>query len=321
MTKRYVGIDLGGTNLKLGLVTGDGRIVERLSRPTEATRGPDFVMGQMVEAVRDLAKIAGVPLAEIAGIGVGAPGPLDTKAGVVIFAPNMPGWTQVPVVETLKRALSRPVRLENDANMAAYGEFRCGAGSTVRDMIMLTLGTGVGGGIVIDGRLFRGSRDVAGELGHIVIEKGGRRCGCRNHGCLEAYASATAVVGRFSEALSAGEASDLEKEEDFSCKDIFEAAGRGDRLAARIVAETADYLATGIASLLHVLNPAMVVLTGGMMNAGDEFLDRVLASVRAQAIGRAIDKCEIRWSTLGGDAGILGSALAAEAFDRTGQPA
>lgn len=321
MTKRYVGIDLGGTNLKLGLVSASGHMVERLSSPTEAARGPDHVLGRMAEAVRDICKLAGIPLTDVAAVGVGAPGPLDTKAGKVVFAPNMPGWRNIMVRDTLHRNLGRPVVVENDANVAGYGEFRCGAAPDVRDMVILTLGTGVGGGIILDGRMFRGRTDTGAELGHLIVHHGGRKCGCGNLGCLEAYASATAVVARFGEALAAGEESLLASEEDFSCKDIFEAAAKGDALSVRIVDETADYLADGIISLLHVLNPQEVVLTGGMMGAGDGFLDRIRTRVRTMAFERAAQACEVRWSTLGGDAGILGAALAAEAFDRTGQPA
>lgn len=320
MTKRYVGIDLGGTNLKLGLVSAEGEILDRLSTATEADRGPDHVLERMAQAVRDLCKQAGIDTGDVAGVGVGAPGPLDSKNGIVLFTPNMAGWKNIPVRDTLHEKLRLPIRLENDANVAAYGEFRCGAGSTVRNMFLLTLGTGVGGGIILDGRLHRGATDTGAELGHIVIQHGGRRCGCGTRGCLEAYASATAVVGRFREALDAGESSSLAGTEDVTCEDIFDAA-QGDDLAARIIKETAEYLGVGIGSIIQVLNPEMVVLTGGMMGAGDAFLECVRRHVRETVFESAWEACEIRWSTLGGDAGVLGAALAAEALDRTGQPA
>ncbi|MGB2967575.1 MAG: ROK family protein, partial [Phycisphaerae bacterium] len=201
MTKRYVGVDLGGTNLKLGLVSADGKIVHRSSAATEAERGPDHVLARIAHAVRRLAEGAHLPLTDIAAVGVGAPGPLDSKAGIVVFAPNMAGWRDVPVRDRLQGDLGRPVVLENDANVAAYGEFRCGAARNVSNLALLTLGTGIGGGIVLDGRLFRGSTDTGAELGHMVIQYGGRPCGCGNRGCLEAYASATAVVARAREAL------------------------------------------------------------------------------------------------------------------------
>ncbi|HUX01053.1 MAG TPA: ROK family protein [Phycisphaerae bacterium] len=323
MTKRYVGVDLGGTNLKLGLVSADGKIVHRSSAATEAERGPDHVLARIAHAVRRLAEGAHLPLTDIAAVGVGAPGPLDSKAGIVVFAPNMAGWRDVPVRDRLQGDLGRPVVLENDANVAAYGEFRCGAARNVSNLALLTLGTGIGGGIVLDGRLFRGSTDTGAELGHMVIQYGGRPCGCGNRGCLEAYASATAVVARAREALRAGDpgAPGLADSADLTCKDIFAAAGDGDALARRIVEETADYLAAGITNILHVLNPEMVVLTGGMMGAGEAFLERIRRRVRQSAFERASRGCPIVWSTLGGDAGILGAALAAEALDRTGQPA
>ncbi len=319
MAGLFVGIDLGGTNLKLGLVTAEGRLLERRSVPTEADRGPDHVLSRMAESCRDLADAT--EGSEISAVGVGVPGPLDTRAGVVVFAPNLPGWRDVPVRDRLQEALGLDVVLENDANAAAYGEFRCGAARDVENMVLLTLGTGVGGGMVLCGRLFRGTNDAGAELGHVVIATGGRWCGCGNRGCLEAYASATAVVGRTREAIEAGEASSLSDAADLTAKAVFAAANEGDILAGRIVEETADYLGVGIASILHVVNPEMVVLTGGMMGAGEPFLGRVRERVRQTAFERAWSVCEIRGSTLGGDAGILGAALAAEAADRTGRPA
>jgi len=321
MTKYYVGIDLGGTNLKLGLVSADGRILDRLTTPTEDAPGPDHVLECMARAVHDLAERAGIEAGDVAAVGVGAPGPVDWKAGVVLFAPNLKGWINIPVRDVLHEKLGVMVNLENDANVAAYGEFRCGAARGADTMFLLTLGTGIGGGIIIDGRLFRGATDTGAELGHIVIQHGGRTCGCGRKGCLEAYASATAVVGRFKDAEAAGEPSSLADNDEVTCEDIFVAAAEGDDLAARIAEETAEYLAIGITSIMHVLNPEMVVLTGGMMGAGDAFLARVRHHVRETVFERAWSGCEIRWSTLGGDAGILGAALAAEAFDRTGRPA
>ena len=321
MTKLYIGIDLGGTNLKLGLVSPAGDLVAKYSWPTEARGGPDHVLGRMAQAARHLVREANVGLSDVAAVGVGSPGQLDTKAGVVIFAPNLPGWRNVAVRDRLGEALGRTVVLENDANVAAYGEFRCGAGREVRDMVMLTLGTGVGGGIILGGRLLRGTTDTGAELGHIIIVCGGRPCGCGSRGCLEAYTSATAVVARAREGLSAGQTSALASAADFSCKDVFDAAEARDPLASRIVRETAEYLGAGITNVLHTLNPEMVVMTGGMMGAGDGFLESVRQSVRRTALERAWSACTIRWSTLGGDAGILGAALAAEAFDRTGRPA
>jgi len=316
MTKRYVGIDLGGTNLKLGLASAEGELFRRLSVPTGADEGPDPVMARMAEAVRRLAEEAGLALDDLAAVGVGAPGPLDCQAGIIHFAPNLPGWINVPVRDTLQEALGRTVVLENDANAAAYGEFRVGAARDVRSMFILTLGTGVGGGIVHEGRLVRGATDTAAELGHVIVAHGGRLCGCGNRGCLEAYASATAVVERFRQEAGV---SDLARRPRLEAKDVFEAAAAGDRAAARIVSETAEYLAVGIASILHVLNPEMVVLTGGMMGSGEAFLEEIRGHVRRLAFPSAWEACRLCSSRLGGDAGILGSALAAETFDRTGQ--
>jgi glucokinase len=318
--KYYVGIDLGGTNLKLGLVSVEGKMLARHASPTEAARGPQHVLARMAQAVRDVCVVGHVDLADVAAVGAAVPAPINWKAGTVPLAPNLPGWRNIGVRDAIQEDLGRPVVLENDANAAAYGEFRCGAARTVRSMFILTLGTGVGGGIIIDGHMLRGVTDTAAELGHMIIQHGGRPCGCGNRGCLEQYASASAVVGRMKEALAAGGASRLEGR-DFSCKDVFDAAAAGDALADRLVEETAEYLGVGITSLLHTLNPEMAVLTGGMMASGESFLERVRTYVRKMAFERASTVCPIRWSTLGGDGGIIGAALAAETFDRTGQPA
>jgi len=318
MTKRYVGIDLGGTNLKLGLVSAEGDLLRRLAVPTEAAQGPDHVLARMADAVRQLAEVADLAMDDLAAVGVGVPGPLDSEAGLVHFAPNLAGWIDVPVRDTLQDALGRTVVVENDANAAAYGEFRVGAGRQVQSLFVLTLGTGVGGGIIQDGRLLRGATDTGAELGHVIVAYGGRLCGCGNRGCLEAYASATAVVDRFRQEAGV---SDLARRDGLEAKDVFEAAAGGSKAAARIVAETAEYLAVGITSILHVLNPEMVVLTGGMMGAGEAFLEEIRGHVRRLAFPSAWEACQIRASTLGGDAGILGTALAAETLDRTGRPA
>jgi len=316
MTKHYVGIDLGGTNLKLGLVSAEGEVLRRFATPTEATRGPDHVLGRMADAVGRIATEAGLTPGDIAAVGVGVPGLVDTEAGVVHFAPNLAGWTAIPVRDPLQDALGCTVVAENDANSAAYGEFRVGAARDVQNIIILTLGTGVGGGIVQHGRLVRGATDTAAELGHLIIRHGGRLCGCGNRGCLEAYASATAVVARYREEAVV---SDLARKPDLECKDVFEAAEAGDRPAARIVRETAEFLAVGITNLLHALNPEMVVLTGGMAGAGEPFVRQVRRAVEDLAFDQAVAGCQIRASTLGGDAGIIGAALAAEVLDRTGQ--
>jgi glucokinase len=318
--KHYVGIDLGGTNLKLGLVTPDGKVVARHSCPTEAARGPEHVLGRMADAVRHVAEKSGIGLKNVAAVGAAVPGPLDWKAGLVVVAPNLPGWKNLAVRDILQKDVGRPVVIENDANAAAYGEFRCGAARAVQSMFILTLGTGVGGGIILGGRMLRGVTDTGAELGHMIIQHGGRLCGCGNRGCLEQYTSATAVVGRMKEAMAAGETSRLAGH-DFSCKDVFDAAAAGDVLSARLVEETAEYLGVGITSLLHILNPEMAVLTGGLIGTGEPFIARVRAHVKKMAFERASSACPITWSTLKGDGGIIGAALAAEAFDRTGQPA
>jgi len=310
--KYYIGVDLGGTNIKAGLVTENGKVVERTSIPTEPDGGPDHVIGRIAEAAEIVRKAGGVSKDLVGGVGIGSPGTLDIKAGVVRFPPNLPGWRNVPVVERFTAITGLKAVLENDANAAAYGEFWAGAARDVHSMVMFTLGTGVGGGIIIDDVLVHGNTDSAAEIGHITIEANGRKCPCGNWGCLEAYASANSMARRFVEAVDAGEPSSLADKArgngKITSKMIYEAAVAGDELANRIFRETGNYLGIGIVNMLHTLNPARVVLSGGMIAAGDMLMRPVRETVEKRAIPDVRRNCDIVFATLGEDAGFIGGA-------------
>ena len=314
MAKLFVGVDLGGTNIKVGLVTQDGEVKSNLSAPTEADLGPDHVIHGICQAVRLLCQEAGVSLDEVACIGIGAPGPLDHDTGVIIFAPNLPGWRDIPLRESVCKELRRPVVVENDANVAGYAEYYAGAGRGTKSLAIFTLGTGIGGGFVVDGKMIRGEHDCGAEVGHMTIIHKGRKCGCENLGCLEAYASATSTVARMREAIAAGETTSLaeaSKSPDFECKDIFDAAREGDPLATRIVDETAEYLAVGVRNVMNTIDPEIVVLTGGMIGAGEDFLKSVQKHAVEMGFERPAKYTRICYTELGGDAGIIGAALCA----------
>jgi glucokinase len=245
------------------------------------------------------------------GIGIGSPGPLDRAAGVVLMTPNL-GWQNFPLRDEVISRVGLPASLDNDANCATLGEWWRGAARGARNVIGLTIGTGIGGGIILDGKLFHGASDVAGELGHTTIDSTGRRCKCGNYGCLEAYASGPAIADRAREALGGAEESILTEMvagnlDDITAQTVYEASGRGDDLAREVVRDTARFLGAGIANMLNILNPEVVVVMGGVTQAGDALMDPLRAEVRRRAFRPAVDACEIVLGTLPGTAGVVGA--------------
>ena len=312
MAEYYIGIDLGGTNIKAGVVDRDGRSHSRVSLTTEGRSGYEGVVQRIAEAARRAAREAQIELSAVRGVCLASPGVITIATGVVHVSPNLPGWSEVPLAGDVGQVLGRRVILENDANAAAWGEFWVGAGRDVDSMVILTLGTGVGGGIVLNGRLWHGAQDSAGEIGHMIIKEGGRRCGCGRLGCLEAYGSVTAMCGRLAEAIQAGESSSLTAavHAGTACtgREICDAAVAGDPLAERIMRETGYYLGVGLVNICHVLNPERVVLTGGMTAAGDRILAPIRQTVRKMAFAAMSEKMEIVFAALGEDAGYIGAA-------------
>jgi glucokinase len=310
--KCFVGVDLGGTNIKAGCITADAEILSKISVPTEGERGQEHVIGRICGAVDSVLEGAGRPRDLVGGVGIGFPGTLDIKAGVVRYPANIPGCRNIPVVQRVRERTGFPVLLENDANAAAYAEYWVGAARDAGSMVMLTLGTGVGGGIVIDGKVLHGNTDCAGELGHMIIEVNGRKCGCGKWGCLEAYASATSLVKRFAEAVQAGHltvlADHFKTGGKVSARDIYEAAIGGDEVSCRLFRETGSYLGMGIVNIMHTLNPARIVLSGGMIAAGDLLMRPIREMVEARALSDAQRNCEVIFAALGEDAGLLGAA-------------
>lgn len=307
-----IGIDLGGTNIKGGICDRGGRLTHKDALRTEADRGFEHVLGRMGELVDRLLRQSGKSREEIAGVGVGAPGPMSHSKGLIYGAPNLPGFVNQPLRDLLAERIAMRVVLENDANAAAFGEYAAGAGRDVRNMVMLTLGTGVGGGVVLDGHVWRGSFDNAGEVGHMIIVPDGRPCPCGQRGCLERYASANAVAERLREAVETGADSKLKPlvtaGEEFDARDVEVAMGAGDALARRIWEETCYYLALCAVNLRHLLNPEMIVLAGGLIRAGRLLLDPVREKFANLSWHIAPDAPTIALATLGTDAGTIGAA-------------
>lgn len=310
-----IGIDLGGTNLKGGVCDERGALLVRHSIETQAAGGPDHVIARMAGLVDELIRRAGLARADVAGVGIGAPGPMSHARGVIYRAPNLPGFVDVPLRDRLAAATGLPTVLENDANAAAFGEYTAGAGRDVRDMVMLTLGTGIGGGVVLDGRLWRGRFDNAGEIGHTIVVPGGRACPCGQRGCLERYASAAAVAERLGEAVRDGADSALAGRvragEALDARDVRAARAAGDGLADRIWDETCFYLALAVVNIQHTLNPELVVFAGGLINAGAELLEPVRAHYDRLSWKIAPDAPRIALARLGTDAGTIGAAVLA----------
>ncbi|MGH7562025.1 MAG: ROK family protein [Gemmatimonadales bacterium] len=315
---RYIlGIDIGGTNLVVGAVTEDGRTVRGLvTEATGAPDGPDVVIDRIVRMARDvLQQTRGEDReAQFLGVGVGAPGPLDRKSGIVLLTPNL-RWTNMPLRDRIQSALDMPTALENDANCAMLGEHWVGAARGATHAVCFTIGTGIGGGLVVDGRLVHGAADVAGEVGHMTIEVNGRRCGCGNDGCLEAYASGPAIARRSIEAIDAGASSEMPvlvngEVSTITAQTVFEAAQAGDPLADEIVRDTAKYLGVGVANLVNLLNPEVVVICGGVTRAGDHLFTPLRREVARRAFKPAVQSCRIVPGELPGTAGVVGAAKA-----------
>jgi glucokinase len=310
----YIGLDVGGTTMKAGAVDDTGRPLSAVSVATEAHRGQEFGLGRMCEAIRKAAAAAGLGMDRVAAIGVATPGLMDIPAGMILDPPNLQPWKNVPVRQHVQQEFGIPTAFQNDANAAAYGEFWAGAGRSVRSLVMFTLGTGIGGGIILGDRVLEGEHSHGAELGHMKIELSRpRRCGCGRLGCLEAYASAIAVVKRTQEALTEDGGRSalhevLRRQGELTARDVFVAAQQGDGLAGKIVEDTAYYLAVGAMNLMHVIDPDMIVFGGGMIAAGDGFLERIRHHVRELAFPVPAERTQIRYAQLGGDAGFIGAA-------------
>lgn len=291
MSDLFLGVDLGGTFVKLGVCTRQGEVKGTLSIPTRPDLGPENTVQRIGEAAEALQKKAG----KVAACCAGVPGPLDLERRILMKANNLPGWKNVRFPHMLGNRLARPTYMENDANCAAWGEHVAGAGRGSQSLVLYTLGTGVGGGIVLDGKMWVGSSGAAGAFGHTIIDPQGPACGCGQKGCVEQYASATAVARKYGKG---------------SAKDCFDAAKKGDKAALAVVDWSVEGLSTGVANTIQVLYPDVVVLAGGMALAGDFLLDKVRDRVKRKVFDVYRDKVRIEASRIpGDDAGWLGAAL------------
>ncbi len=327
----YAGIDLGGTNIKAALVDDEGRLLAFHTEPTHADRGPEDTAARMGGTVRVLAETAGIAAADIARVGLGTPGPHDLRSGLILRSGNLPGWDNFPVRDRVAAHCGHAVTHANDANAAAYGEFWVGSGREYSSLILLTLGTGVGGGIIIGDTNVAGAHSHGSECGHVIVDTSptARRCPFGHSGDIEAYASATALVAAAREALAAGGRGPLADAvaggERLTPIVIARVAAAGDELARGLILDAARWLGIGVVSLMHTIDPEAVILGGAMTFGGEAdpigraFIERVRAEVRSRAFPVPADRTVIRYAELGGDAGSIGAAGLARIDHRQGR--
>jgi glucokinase len=313
-----IGVDLGGTNLRIAAVNDSGAILDRVNTGTQVFRGRDQVIDEMCSAIAALAQQLSVGRVLI-GTGIGVPGIIDLATGMLHESPNLPGWHDYPVRDEIERRLKTRVILENDANAAAIGEYWLGAARDVPSMCMLTLGTGVGGGIVLDGRIWHGMTGMAGEMGHITVEPNGPKCNCGNFGCLEQFASATAIRRMAEEAVSSGTSAALAKlrtsDPEMSASAVYQLAIAGDRPAQQIFQRVGSALGIAVAGLINTFNVPMIVIGGGVSGAWDAFASAMFNEIeqrsfiyRATTLGDSKNGTQVVRATLGSDAGLFGAA-------------
>ncbi len=297
--------------------TGEVHSLQRA--PTHAQEGAEAVLERTIGLANDAMRSLRTdhPDAEVLGVGIGSPGPLDRTTGVVHNTPNL-RWQNLPVRDSIADGLGLPATLDNDGNCATYGEWWLGAGRGVSNLLGMTIGTGVGGGVVVNGRIMHGASDGAGEFGHMTIDFRGRRCRCGSYGCLEAYASGPNIAARAVEGIEAGLVSSLSDAvggdlSRITAETVYEGALTGDAFALDVLTDTAKMLGAGIASLVNAFNPERVVISGGVIQAGDLLLEPLRAAVRQRAFESSVDACEIRIGELGEQAGVIGAAAAFKA--------
>lgn len=313
MEKKILGIDLGGTSAKCAILTEQGDIQVKWSVPTDSSESGVHIVPNLIESIHHHLELYQMTPADFLGIGMGSPGTIDHEAGTVVGAYNL-NWSEVqPIREQFQEAFALPFYIDNDANVAALGEQWLGAGDQEDNVVFVTLGTGVGGGLVVDGQLLRGASGAAGEIGHITVDEQGYECTCGKKGCLETVASATGIV-HLSRDLSeefAGESelkSLIDDGEDINAKTVFDCAKADDKFANLVIEEVINYLALALGNITNLLNPSIIVLGGGVSHAGDFLIDKVHAKLKGYIFPTIRDTVTVRQAQLGNDAGIIGAA-------------
>ena len=306
-----IGIDVGGTNVKIALVSDKGKIIYSNSIPTRAEMGYEYTINSMKDAVRDLLKETKMKPSDIEGMGFGFPGQIDCKNGVVRLAPNIPGWVNIPIANIMEKEFGVSTRVDNDVRTATLGELNYGAGVGCENLVCITVGTGIGSGLVVNGKLVRGANNAAGEIGHIKLtNEGGPLCGCGDRGCLEAYASGPSIVALAEEYIKGGKSTKYRElaNPDITPYIVAVAAKEGDPVAKQIFRIMGEYIGMGLTSVVNLLNPEKIIIGGGVAEAGDILFNPIKETIakRAMTIQREV---EIVPAQLGNTAGVIGASL------------
>jgi len=313
----FIGIDIGGTNTKGGLVSRDGTIVAEKTIPTGAFKPAEYTLNQVVSLIHELTRMAeGSGL--VTGIGIGAAGQVDFESGIYIEGPNVPNWKNIRVALEIEKIVNKPVILDNDAHLAALGEYTYGAGRGVSNMLMVTIGTGVGGGLILDGRLYRGKKYTAGEFGHTTIRYDGPVCACGRKGCVEAFIGKQAILKRVQEKLVLDRTSLLHRipADEMEPRHVGEAAAQGDEIARNILRETGEFLGIGLANVANLLNIEKAVIGGGVSYAGEWIFQSARERLAKEALKVPRETIQVVHAALGNKAGLTGAAhLAMDFFD------
>ncbi len=316
MKKNRIGIDVGGTNVKIALVDDSGKIIYSNSVPTRAEMGYEYTVNNIKQAIYDLMKETKLTAKDIEGIGFGFPGQVDYKSGIVRLAPNIPGWVEVPIAKMIEDEFHIPTRVDNDVRCAALGELKYGAGKGCENLVCITVGTGIGSGLIVNGKLVRGASNAAGEIGHIKLQiHDGPICGCGDTGCMEAFASGPAIVAMAEEYILGGKSTkyrEMANGGDITPFIVAEAAKAGDPVAKRIFARIGEYIGIGMASVVNLLNPEKIIIGGGVADAGDILLEPLKEALKKRAMKIAGETVEVVPAQLGNTAGVIGASLLIE---------
>ena len=310
MKKYVIGVDLGGTKISTAISTIEGNILANVVLPTKAEEGEAAVLGRIVQSIDEVIVGSSTSIDEIEAIGIGSPGPLDAKKGIIITTPNLP-FKNYNLVQPLKEKYNIQVYLDNDANAAAIGEYMFGAGKGKNSIVYFTVSTGVGGGAVLDGKVYRGHTSNALEIGHTTVDPNGPRCNCGNLGCLEAMSSGTAIAKKGKEAVSTNVETSLKKHDTVTSYEVFKEAEAGDEVAKDIIDNALTYLGIGVANAIATFDPEMIIIGGGVSKAGDIVFDTVKKVVNKRCFKSMAESCEIVPAGLGSDAGVVGAVALA----------
>lgn len=310
MKEYVIGVDLGGTKISTALSTINGDIISKKTVATNAKEGEEPVLSRIIATIETVLEKGNVLIDKVKAIGIGSPGPLDAKKGTIISTPNLP-FKNYNVIKPIRDKFNVPVFLDNDANVAAIGEYMFGAGKGKRDIVYFTVSTGVGGGAVLNGQIYRGNTCNALEIGHITVNPNGPRCNCGNVGCLEAMSSGTAIGKKGREAASTNVETSLKKYKEITSVEVFKEMEAGDAIAKEIIDEALNYLGIGVANAVAIFDPEMIIIGGGVSKAGAIVFDTVRDVVNKRCFKSMAESCEIVPAALGTDAGVIGAVALA----------